>query len=186
VAHPVTWFQISGRDGAALEAFYKKVFDWKMNPAPDGSMQMVEPEDGGIPGGVGASRDGTHSVTIYANVDDIAAQLKKIQDSGGEVAMPPMELPEGMGWIAGFTDPAGNWVGLWQPGKTAEPPRAAKKKQSTKKASKAVAKKPARAPAKRPAKATAKRPAKSAKAAKTPAKAAKKAPAKKTKGRRKR
>src|SRR5262249_8289518 len=122
VAHPVTWFQISGKDGSALEAFYREIFDWKMSPSPDGSMQMVSPEKGGIAGGVGASRDGNSNVTVYANVDDIAAHLKKIQDSGGEVAMPPMELPEGMGWIAGFTDPAGNWVGLWQPGAQAQAP----------------------------------------------------------------
>ena len=191
MAHPVTWFQISGRDGAALEDFYKKIFDWKMTTSPDGSMQMVDAEEGGIPGGVGASRDGSHSVTVYANVDDIAAHLKKIQDAGGEVAMPPMELPQGMGWIAGFNDPAGNWVGLWQPGKPPEAPAKASKKSAKKapaKASKALAKKPAKKPAKalakKPAKALAKKPAKAlakkpAKAlAKKPAKPAPKAPAK--------
>lgn len=161
MAHPVTWFQISGKDGAALEEFYKKIFDWKMTTSPDGSMQMVEAEEGGIPGGVGPSRDGTHSVAVYANVDDIAAHLKKIQDAGGEIAMPPMELSQGMGWIAGFTDPAGNWVGLWQPGK---PPEAkVKAKASKKRAKKAPAK--AKAPAKK----------------KVKAKAAPKAPAKKKK-----
>jgi hypothetical protein len=122
-------------------------------------MAMVDPEKGGIAGGVGPSRDGNHNVTVYANVDDIAAHLKRIQDAGGEIAMPPMELPEGMGWIAGFTDPAGNWVGLWQPGK---PPPAAKKA--------------ARKPAKKAA-------AKKASAKKAPAK---KAPAKKKKGAKKR
>jgi predicted enzyme related to lactoylglutathione lyase len=190
VAHPVTWFQISGRDGAALEDFYKKIFDWKMTTSPDGSMQMVDAEEGGIPGGVGASRDGSHSVTVYANVDDIAAHLKKIQDAGGEVAMPPMELPQGMGWIAGFNDPAGNWVGLWQPGKPPEAPAKASKKSAKKapaKASKALAKKPAKALAKKPAKASkalAKKPAKPA--PKAPAKAKAKAKAKKKPARGKR
>jgi predicted enzyme related to lactoylglutathione lyase len=155
VAHPVTWFQISGRDGAALEAFYKDIFDWKMSPSPDGTMAMVAAEKGGIPGGVGASRDGNASVSVYANVDDIAAHLKKVQDAGGQVAMPPMELPEGMGWIAGFIDPAGNWVGLWQPGK---PPPAAKR------ASKRAAKKaPAKAAKKKAAKAAPKAKAKKGK-----------------------
>jgi predicted enzyme related to lactoylglutathione lyase len=172
VAHPVTWFQISGRDGAALEDFYKKIFDWKMTTSPDGSMQMVDAEEGGIPGGIGPSRDGSHSVAVYANVDDIAAHLKKVQDAGGEIAMPPMELPQGMGWIAGFTDPAGNWVGLWQPGKPPEaPPKAAKKSAKKAPAKKAVAKK-APAPKKAPAK---KAPAK---------KAAPKASGKKKKSRR--
>ena len=149
MAHPVTWFQISGKDGAALEAFYKDIFGWKMNPSPDGSMSMVDAEKGGIPGGIGPSRDGNANVTVYANVDDIAAHLKKVQDSGGQVAMPPMELPQGMGWIAGFIDPAGNWVGLWQPGK----PPAAPAKRASKKAAKKVAKKPAAKAAKKAAKA---------------------------------
>jgi predicted enzyme related to lactoylglutathione lyase len=182
VAHPVTWFQISGKDGAALEEFYKKVFGWKMAPSPDGTMQMVEAEEGGIPGGVGASRDGAHSVTVYLNADDIALQLKEVQDAGGEVAMPPMELPEGMGWIAGFTDPAGNWVGLWQPGRQPEAPAKASKMAPAKKA---AAKKTARAA--KPAKAK-KAPAKKAPAKKAPAKKApaKKAPAKASKPAKKR
>jgi predicted enzyme related to lactoylglutathione lyase len=167
LAHPVTWFQISGKDGAALEAFYKNIFDWKMRPSPDGSMAMVDPEKGGIAGGVGPSRDGNPNVTVYANVDDIAAHLKRIQDGGGQIAMPPMELPEGMGWIAGFTDPAGNWVGLWQPGK---PPPAARK--TARKAAKKTAAKKASAK---------KASAKKASAKKAPAK---KAPAKKKKKKR--
>lgn len=176
MAHPVTWFQISGKDGAALEDFYKRIFDWKMTTSPDGSMQMVDAEDGGIPGGIGASRDGTHGVAVYANVDDIAAHLKKIQDAGGEIAMPPQELPQGMGWIAGFTDPAGNWVGLWQPGKPPEAAPKASKKTAKKKAPVKASKAPAKAKTK------AKKPAKAAKAAKS----APKAPAKKKKGRGKR
>jgi len=175
VAHPVTWFQISGRDGAVLEDFYKKIFDWKMTASPDGSMQMVEADEGGIPGGIGPSRDGSHSVAVYANVDDIAAHLKKIQDAGGEIAMPPMELPQGMGWIAGFTDPGGNWVGLWQPGKQPE----AKAKAAKKPAKKAAAKAPAK---KAPAKASAKKaPAKAKKKPAKPAQAAPKAASKKKK-----
>ena len=182
MAHPVTWFQISGRDGAVLEDFYKKIFDWKMTASPDGSMQMVEADEGGIPGGIGPSRDGSHSVAVYANVDDIAAHLKKIQDAGGEIAMPPMELPQGMGWIAGFTDPAGNWVGLWQPGKQPEAPAKAAKKAAKKAPAKAAVKKaPAKAaPKKAPAKAAAKKAPAKKKAAK-PAKAAPKAASKKKK-----
>jgi hypothetical protein len=118
---------------------------------------MVSPEKGGIAGGVGASRDGNHNVTVYANVDDIAAHLKLIQDAGGEVAMPPMELPEGMGWIAGFTDPAGNWVGLWQPGK-----RPASAKRAARKPAKKAPAKAARKPAGK-AKAKAAKPAPKAK-----------------------
>jgi predicted enzyme related to lactoylglutathione lyase len=156
MAHPVTWFQISGRDGNALQQFYKQVFGWQMNPSPDGSMAMVSPEQpDGIAGGIGPSMDGNPSVAVYVNCDDVDEQLAKIEAAGGRTAMSKTELPAGMGFIAGFIDPGGNWVGLWTPGKdTATPPPAAKKPAAKKPAAKKpVAKKPVakKAAAKKPA-----------------------------------
>ena len=118
MAHPVTWFHISvgGDDLAATEEFYKSVFGWGMTLGGDGATRMIAPEEGGIGGGLGPSPDGKANIAIYASVDDLAAHLKKVQDAGGTIAMPPMELGGGMGWIGGVTDPAGNWFGLWQPG----------------------------------------------------------------------
>ena len=154
MAHPVSWFQITGRDGTALQDFYRSIFDWRMSSLPGGDMLMVAPEKDGIAGGVGSSLDGTSNVTVFASVDDLAAHLKRVQDAGGEIAMPPMELPGGeMGWIAGFTDPAGNWVGLWQP--PAKPriakksARKAAKKKAAPKAAKKTAKKAAKVMAKK-------------------------------------
>jgi predicted enzyme related to lactoylglutathione lyase len=157
VAHPVNWFQIEGKEVPPLQKFYKAVFNWRMTPAPDGSgLVMVAKEEGGrgepdgIAGHLGASRDGKAGISVYIGVGDIAAHLKKVQDAGGQVAMPPMELSGGMGWIAGFIDPGGNWVGLWQAGKPSAPaPKAAKKKTTARKAAAkapAAAKKPAAKP----------------------------------------
>jgi hypothetical protein len=53
--------------------------------------------------------------------------------------MEPMDLPGGMGRIAGFNDPGGNWIGLFSP---AKPER---------KTAKTAAKKPAKKPAKKAA-----------------------------------
>jgi predicted enzyme related to lactoylglutathione lyase len=140
MGHPVNWFQISGKNGKKLEAFYKKVFAWKMNSMPGAPMALVDAEPGGIPGGVGASQDGTASVAVYVSVSDVVEHLKLITQAGGSPAMPPMDLPSGMGAIAGFLDPEGNWVGLWQPdplraGAKAAAPKA--KKTAGKAASKA-------------------------------------------------
>jgi predicted enzyme related to lactoylglutathione lyase len=134
MGNPVNFFQISAADGAPLQAFYKQIFGWKTSIGA-GGMMMVAPEKGGIAGGVGSSQNGGSNVTVYVDVPDLGAHLGKVEKAGGRVVMPPMELPEGMGSIAGFLDPAGNWIGLWQ-----------------------AAKKPARrAPPKRPAKAPAKK-----------------------------
>lgn len=136
MSHSVTWFQIQGQDPAALHKFYTDVFAWKLSPMPDASM-MVKKEKDGIAGGIGQSPSGGPSVSIYVTCDDIDAQLAKAEAAGGKTALSKSELPEGMGYIAGFTDPAGNYIGLWQSAKPAS------KKQSKAKAPKE--KKPAKA-----------------------------------------
>jgi uncharacterized protein len=169
MGHPVNWFQIAGKEkGEALQHFYKQVFDWKYSPSPDGSMMMVAPEKGGIAGGIGNTMDGSEkSVAVYVDTHDIDATLAKVVAAGGHPAMPKMELPGGMGWIAGFIDPAGNFTGLWQGAKKTPAPRAkraaAKKKAAPKKAAKkGAAKKGAakKGAAKKTAKKAAKRGAK--------------------------
>jgi predicted enzyme related to lactoylglutathione lyase len=168
MAHPVTWFQISGKNGKKLQSFYKRLFSWKMAAAPgdNSGLMMVDPDlPGGIAGGIGPSQDGSPSVTVYVTVDDVEAHLQKIEAAGGKTAMQPQQLPQGMGTIGGFTDPEGNWVGLWQPG---EPPpqksvtKAAKKSRPrTKPAGKGPAKTKANSTSK-PAKAGVKSTKKSA------------------------
>ena len=67
--------------------------------------------------------------------------------AGGKPAMPKIELPGGMGWISGFIDPAGNWVGLWAPAK--KPAAATKTSAKAVLAKKAPAKKKAAPKAKK-------------------------------------
>jgi len=173
MGHPVNWFEIEGPDGKALSSFYKKVFSWKVSSGA-GGMTMVTAEPGGIAGGIVPSRDGSAAVRVYVSVADIDAHLAKVEKAGGKRVMDKMELPEGWGWIGMFLDPAGNQVGLWQPGAMTapQPEPVAEKKPAAKK--KAAAKKPAAkkaAPAKVVAKA---KPAKAKAAAKAkPAKKAK-------------
>jgi predicted enzyme related to lactoylglutathione lyase len=141
MAHPVTWFQISGKDGGRLQTFYKDVFAWRIRPSPDGTVGMVDADKpGGIGGGVGVSRDGNPSVALYVNVDNLIDHLQRVEAAGGQRAMEPMDLPGNMGAIAGFLDPEGNWIGIWQPPKKAPAPKRAaprKPKKKTKPAAKA-------------------------------------------------
>jgi uncharacterized protein len=131
MGNPVNFFQITAADGGPLQTFYKQVFAWKMSPGPSGLM-MVASEKGGIAGGVGTSQSGTSSVALYVRVADVSVHLGKVELAGGKTAMPPFELPGGMGTIAGFLDPAGNWIGLWQ--EPAKPARRAPAKRRPKKA----------------------------------------------------
>jgi predicted enzyme related to lactoylglutathione lyase len=149
MANPVNWFHISVKEVAPIAKFYGEAFDWKLGPGP-GGVTFADTGAGGIHGGISGIMDGSDkpSVLIYVGTADIDAQLARIEKAGGRPSGPKMPLPEGMGAIAHFHDPAGNLVGLWEGGPQAAPAapkrRAAAKKAAKKSAAKKTAtKKPA-------------------------------------------
>ena len=111
MANPVAWFEIAGPDAGPLQAFYAQAFDWQIDADNDMSYGMVTAGEGGIPGGVSPTPDGSAHATFYVAVEDVQAALDKIGQLGGQTAMPPMDVPNGP-TIAFFIDPAGNTVGL--------------------------------------------------------------------------
>ena len=113
---PVIRFEIMGGKGNQLEEFYKELFGWKIdsdNPMKYGMVDTGRP--GGINGGVGASQDGKNRVSVYIEVEDLAAALAKVEKLGGKTILPPSQVPGGP-MLAMFADPAGNVTGLL-PGK---------------------------------------------------------------------
>jgi len=69
-----------------------------------------------VGGGIGADMQaGAGYVTIYVEVDDLAAALKKAEELGGKTLMPPMDVPGGP-QIAKFADPEGHMIGLVKAG----------------------------------------------------------------------
>ena len=115
MANPVTWFEIIGSDSAALQGFYKDVFDWRVGaPAPEmGNYAMVDNAGQGIGGGIGGTMgpQDRPRVTIYIQVDDPDAYLARINAAGGRTLMPTTTVTEGV-TIAMFADPAGLVMGL--------------------------------------------------------------------------
>ncbi|HEY3707039.1 MAG TPA: VOC family protein [Terracidiphilus sp.] len=112
--NPVVFFEILGKDKAALESFYAGLFDWQMTPveseAPD-TYAMVSPGSG-INGGLGKSMDGGPGhVTFYVEVANIAESLSLIESRGGKRVAGPDQMPNGP-LIALFSDPEGRVVGL--------------------------------------------------------------------------
>ena len=110
----VAWFEITGRDGAALQRFYGQLFDWRVSDAGGGSgYGLVEAAPKGIGGGIGASQDGgAGQVTVYVEVDDLAAYLARAEALGGKTLVPPTAIPEFGLSFALFADPEGHVVGL--------------------------------------------------------------------------
>ncbi len=111
--NPVTWFEIIGNDPIKLQKFYKDVFGWKLgDPMPEmGNYSLLDNEGHGIGGGVGGSMDGKTRVSVYIEVDDPEAYMKKATEAGATMTMPVSEVAPGVvfGMIA---DPEGNPIGL--------------------------------------------------------------------------
>lgn len=107
----VGWFEITGKDAAALQRFYSHLFGWDITDAGDGSgYGLVAAEEGGISGGIGASPDGGHGgVTVYVEVDDPAQLLEKAGKLGGWTVVPPSEIPDAFSF---FAYPEGHVLGL--------------------------------------------------------------------------
>ncbi len=113
-APAVAWFEVTGKDGPALQRFYGTLFDWDIQDAGDGSgYGVVEAAANGIAGGIGASQDGgPGQVTFYVEVDDPDAYLRKAEQLGGQTLVPPTEIPQFGLTFAFFADPEGRVVGL--------------------------------------------------------------------------
>jgi predicted enzyme related to lactoylglutathione lyase len=110
----VAWFEVTGRDGPALQDFYGQLFGWQIQDAGDGSgYGLVAAPEKGIGGGIGPAQDGGRGqVTFYVEVDDPAAYLQKAERLGGQTIVPPTELEQFGLTFAFFADPEGHVVGL--------------------------------------------------------------------------
>jgi predicted enzyme related to lactoylglutathione lyase len=110
MARPVTHFEVHGKNGKALQEFYSKLFDWKVDASNPMNYGIVEGTAPGIGGGITESPNAP-MVTFYVDVLDLAATLASVEKLGGKTVMPPMDVPGGP-TIAMFQDPEGNTIGI--------------------------------------------------------------------------
>jgi len=101
---PVVFFSIFGPDGEQLQRFYTGLFEWTIAPNGDLSTTVTSPLPATIAKGMAET-------IVYVGVDDITATLAKVQERGGTIRFPRIEVP-GRVVLAVFHDPAGNSVGL--------------------------------------------------------------------------
>ena len=113
----VVWFEVIGKDAKGLQSFYNQLFGWTLKDDPNAppGYGLAQPEQTGLPGGIGASPSGGDWATFYVQVDDIDATLKIVGAQGGKTVQPPMTMPDG-DKIAMLSDPEGHVIGLFQKG----------------------------------------------------------------------
>ena len=118
MGNPVVHFEIGGKDVKRLIGFYSSVFEWDITPLAD-QLYIADPaSDKGIQGHLFQTTeetDSTNNVIIYVEVDDIHSSLEKVESLGGEILIPPQEIPGNASHFAMFRDPSGNKIGLLQP-----------------------------------------------------------------------
>jgi predicted enzyme related to lactoylglutathione lyase len=112
------WFEIPAANFERAVGFYEKVFETKLKRDTFASSEMaIFPYEGsGVSGcvmkgeGYKPTREG--SVVYLTAGKDLSGPLARAAASGGAVAIPKTQLPDGMGYFAQFIDIEGNRVGL--------------------------------------------------------------------------
>ncbi len=114
MGQPVVHFEIGTWQGARAKQFYSTLFGWDIvSQGP--AMMIATGSKEGIQGNIAQPDSEPKSyVTIYVQVDDVAASLKQAEKLGGKVLVPASEVPA-MGHFAWFADLDGNAIGLWKP-----------------------------------------------------------------------
>ncbi len=111
----LSYVQIPADDVQQSAAFYAGVFGWTVRGGSashlsfsDATGEMI---GAWVTGRVVVANPG---VLPYIYVHGIDSTIERIITAGGAMVKPP--YPEGDLWVATFTDPAGNVMGLWQQG----------------------------------------------------------------------
>ncbi len=115
MGNPVVHWEFWSADPEKVSEFYQKVFDWDVQFVPELNYRMVEPnKDFGVKGGIMQPKQGPWpaKLTMYVDVDDLAAYCEKIKAAGGKILVEHMEIP-GVGALALFEDPDGRVMGMW-------------------------------------------------------------------------
>jgi predicted enzyme related to lactoylglutathione lyase len=118
MGRPVVHFEITGKDGAALQRYYSELFDWEIDASNPMSYGIVAREENvtadgiGIGGGISTGPEGYGGhVTVYVEVSDVEAALAKAEQLGGTRMMGPQQVMEDL--VVGlFNDPEGHVIGV--------------------------------------------------------------------------
>ena len=107
-------FAVLAGDIEVSREFYASLFGWEFQPSPFECYLTFSTGEKDVAGGLSAvHHEGSPQNIVYIQVDDIDAALARIGEAGGSTYRPKSPIGENMGFVAMFTDPHGNLVGLY-------------------------------------------------------------------------
>ena len=113
------WYELLSADADASKAFYEDVIGWTVHPAEIGEgttgmdYRMIDTGHGDFVGGLMQltpemqGGGATPRWLFYIGVDDVDVSVAKIEEQGGGVLMPAIDM-DGVGRMAFVHDPQGN------------------------------------------------------------------------------
>ena len=111
----LSYVQIPALDVRASARFYERVFDWKSRGDGANHLSFTDATGDMIGAWVtGRAISREPGVLPYIYVHGIDAVLERVTASGGAIVK--LSYSEGELWVAIFSDPAGNVLGVWQLG----------------------------------------------------------------------
>ncbi|HUK91876.1 MAG TPA: VOC family protein [Blastocatellia bacterium] len=116
MGQPITQFQILAKDPDRAARFYSALFGWTVDANNALGYRTIKTgSERGINGGIWPVPPEGHSmVSLYVEVDDVAASVESARGLGGTEVIPPQKLPDG-DQMAVIVDPEGIPVGLFKP-----------------------------------------------------------------------
>ena len=107
MANPFVRVELQANDVAAAKAFYRELFDWKLEDIPGMDYTMINVGEGTGGGLMKNPVPGSHSRWLaYVLVDDVSASTEKARSLGATICTGVTEIPD-YGWFSVITDPAG-------------------------------------------------------------------------------
>jgi predicted enzyme related to lactoylglutathione lyase len=113
------WIDLMSSDTDRSRAFYGELFGWTSEqggPEYGGYINFFK--DGKQVAGLMAitpeMEGAVDAWSIYLSVTDLDATARDVEENGGSVVVPPMDILE-LGRMGVFTDAGGAFIGAWQP-----------------------------------------------------------------------
>lgn len=117
------WIDLMTPDVDAATTFYTSLFGWSAEDSHDDDGTRIYTNflrDGQVVAGMGEQPEQMAGMppvwSTYVATDDVDATTAKVQEAGGSVMMPAMDVMD-VGRMAIYSDPTGAAISVWQAGR---------------------------------------------------------------------